>query len=46
VAQPYLPKARGVDSPTMLIRATSSPGGLFAVFEHVYEALAERSKPV
>jgi hypothetical protein len=46
VAQPYLPKARGVDSPTMLIQATSSPGGLFPVFEQVYEALAERSKPV
>jgi len=46
VAQPYLPKARGVDSPTMLIRATSSPGGLFGVFEQVYEALAERSKLV
>jgi len=46
VAQPYLPKARGVDSPTMLIQATNSPGGLFPVFEQVYEALAERSKPV
>ena len=45
VAQPYLPKARGVDSPTMLIQAaTSPPGGLFGVFEQVYEALAERSK--
>lgn len=46
VAQPYLPKARGVDSPTMLIQATSAFGGLFPVFEQVYEALAERSKPV
>ena len=46
VAQPYLPKARGVDSPTMLIQATSAPGGLFGVFEQVYDALAERSKPV
>jgi hypothetical protein len=46
VAQPYLPKARGVDSPTMLIQATNGPGGLFPVFEQVYEALAERSKPV
>jgi Domain of unknown function (DUF5919) len=46
VAQPYLPKARGVDSPTLLIQATSTPGGLFPVFEQVYEALAERSKPV
>jgi len=46
VAQPYLPKARGVDSPTMLIQATTARGGLFPVFEQVYEALAERSKPV
>ena len=46
VAQPYLPRARGVDSPTMLIQATNAPGGLFPVFEQVYEALAERSKPV
>jgi hypothetical protein len=46
VAQPYLPRARGVDSPTMLIQATKAPGGLFPVFEQVYEALAERSKPV
>jgi uncharacterized protein DUF5919 len=45
VAQPYLPQARGVDSPTMLIRATSSPGGLLPVFEQVFQALAERSKP-
>jgi len=46
VAQPYLPKARGVDSPTMLIQATTAPSGLFGVFEQVYEALVERSKPV
>jgi hypothetical protein len=45
VAQPYLPRTRGVDSPTMLIHATPGPGGLFPVFEQVYEALAERSKP-
>jgi hypothetical protein len=30
----------------MLIQATTAPGGLFGVFERVYEALAERSKPV
>jgi hypothetical protein len=46
VAQSYLPKARGVDSPTMLIQATTAPSGLFGVFEQVYEALAERSKLV
>ena len=46
VVQPYLSKARGVDSPTMLIQATTAPGGLFPVFEQIYEALAERSKPI
>lgn len=45
VAQPYLPRVRGVDSPTMLIRATTTPGGLFPVFEQVYQAMAERSRP-
>jgi len=46
VAQPYLPQARGVESPTLLIRNTSGPGGLYPVFEQVYEALAERSRPL
>jgi hypothetical protein len=45
VAQPYLPRVRGIDSPTMLIRATSTAGGLFPVFEQVYQAVAERSGP-
>lgn len=46
VVQPYLPHARGVESPTLLIRATSGAGGLYPVFEQVYEALAERSRPL
>lgn len=46
VAQPYLPHARGVEAPTLLIRSTSGPGGLYPVFEQVYEALAERSRPL
>jgi hypothetical protein len=46
VAQPYLPHARGVEAPTLLIRNTSGPGGLYPVFEQVYEALAERSRPL
>jgi hypothetical protein len=45
VVQPYLPRARGVESPTLLIRPTAS-GGLYSVFEQVWVALAERSKPL
>jgi hypothetical protein len=46
VAQPYLPQARGIDSPTLLIRRNSAPGGLYPVFEQVYDAIAERSRQV
>jgi Domain of unknown function (DUF5919) len=44
VVQPYLPQARGIDSPTLLIRRNSAPGGLYPIFEQVYDALQERSK--
>jgi len=44
VVQPYLPQARGIDSPTLMIRRTPAPGGLYPVFEQVYDAIAERSK--
>ena len=46
VVQPYLPQARGVESPTLLIRSTSEPGGLYPVFEQVYQFLEERSRPL
>ena len=46
VVQPYMPQARGIDSPTLLIRRNAAPSGLYPVFEQVYEAIAERSKPV
>ncbi len=46
VVQPYLPKARGIDSPTLLIRRNGAPGGLYPVFEQVYDAIAERSRQV
>lgn len=46
VAQPYMPAARGVDSPTLLIRRTKPAGGLYPVFEQVFEAMAERSTPL
>jgi len=46
VVQPYLPRARGVDSPTLLIRPDAEPGSLYPVFEHVWDALAKRSTPL
>jgi len=46
VVQPYLPQARGIDSPTLLIRRNSIPGGLYPVFEQVYDAMAERSRQI
>jgi hypothetical protein len=46
VVQPYLPQARGVEAPTLLIRSTSEAGGLYPVFEQIYQSLEERSRPL
>jgi len=46
VVQPYLPQARGIDSPTLLMRRNGTPGGLYPVFEQVYDAIAERSRQI
>jgi Domain of unknown function (DUF5919) len=46
VVQPYLPRARGIDSPTLLIRPNGVPGGLYPVFEQVYDTMAERSRQI
>jgi hypothetical protein len=45
VVQPYLPTARGVESPTFLLRHRDSGPGLFGVFEHVFTWLWERGIP-
>ena len=45
VAQPYLGDARGLDSPTLVIRRGHGPG-LFAVYEQVFETIWARSCPV
>ena len=46
VVQPYLPKARGIDSPTLLIRRNGTRSGLYPIFEQVYDAMAERSRQI
>jgi hypothetical protein len=46
VMQPYLPHARGVDSPTFLIERGANGTGLYDTFEQVFTAVSERSTPV
>lgn len=46
VMQPYLPQARGVDSPTFLLRRDPTGTGLYNTFEQIYRELSERSRPV
>jgi hypothetical protein len=38
------PNARGIDSPTLLLRRDDRPGGIYPIFEQLYEAVAERSR--
>ncbi len=45
IAQPYLPEARGVDSPTFVIRRQWPDSGLYPAFESIFRALWERSRP-
>jgi hypothetical protein len=44
VVQPYLPHARGVDSPTLVIRRGNEPG-LFETFSRVLTDLADKATP-
>ncbi|MFI6457528.1 DUF5919 domain-containing protein [Streptosporangium amethystogenes] len=46
VVQPYLPQARGVDSPTIVINDNTAADGLFPVFDQVFTSMWERSSPV
>ncbi|MBB5776779.1 DUF5919 domain-containing protein [Nonomuraea jabiensis] len=46
VVQPYLPEARGVDSPTFVIKDNTAAEGLFPIFDQVFRDMWERSKPV
>jgi hypothetical protein len=44
VVQPYLPRTRGVDSPTFVVRQTPEPG-LFDTFYQVFADLNECATP-
>jgi transcriptional regulator with XRE-family HTH domain len=46
IAQPYMPEARGVDSPTLVIRRKWAEAGLYPVFEHIFNSLWERGRPL
>ncbi|HEU5476132.1 MAG TPA: DUF5919 domain-containing protein [Actinophytocola sp.] len=46
VVQPYLPDARGVESPTLVLRRQASPAGLFDTFAHVFDSMWARSTEV
>jgi hypothetical protein len=43
VVQPYLPTARGVESPTFVLRRRRQRPGLYAVFEQAFEWLIAQS---
>ncbi|WP_206699738.1 DUF5919 domain-containing protein [Actinomadura sp. RB99] len=46
VMQPYLPQARGVDSPTFLAERDSTGTGLYATFEEIFRSLWTRGRTV
>ncbi|MFD0689021.1 DUF5919 domain-containing protein [Actinomadura fibrosa] len=46
VMQPYLPQARGVDSPTFLAERNSTGTGLYGTFEEIFNSLWERGRTV
>lgn len=43
VIQPYLPQARGVDSPTFLVERRKHGGELFHTFEQIFTSLWDRA---
>lgn len=45
IAQPYLPTARGVDSPTFVVERRGATG-LYPTFERVFDSLWQKRKPL
>jgi Domain of unknown function (DUF5919) len=46
IVQPYLPNARGVESPTLVIRRDANPTGLYDTFAQVFASLWGRGTTV
>ncbi|MEU5690926.1 DUF5919 domain-containing protein [Actinosynnema sp. NPDC020468] len=44
VVQPYLPNARGVESPTLVIEKDETTPGLFGTFSQVFDSMWTRAK--
>jgi hypothetical protein len=44
IAQPYMPAARGVDSPTFVMRRRPDGSGMFGTFERVFTSLWEGAR--
>nr|WP_246019255.1 DUF5919 domain-containing protein [Saccharothrix australiensis] len=46
VVQPYLPDARGVQSPTLVIERDDALPGLFGTFSQVFDSMWNRAKEI
>ncbi len=46
VVQPYLPDARGVESPTLVIEKDETMPGLYTTFAQVFESMWDRAREV
>ena len=46
VVQPYLPDARGVESPTLVIEKQEGVRGLFVTFSQVFASMWDRAKEI
>lgn len=46
VVQPYLPDARGVESPTLVIEKDETTPGLYTTFAQVFDAMWDRAREV
>ena len=44
IAQPYLPRSRGINSPTFVIHHRPPASGLYTVFEQLFAAQWERGR--
>lgn len=44
--QPYLPQARGLESPTFVVDSVDGAGSLFLLFNQVFESLWNARKPI
>ncbi|GHH61109.1 DUF5919 domain-containing protein [Lentzea cavernae] len=46
LVQPYLPDARGVESPTLVIEKDETMPGLYTTFAQVFDSMWDRAREV